>query len=85
MRIYNSFIAALALTFAAVTVALAAYGVDKLDAYFSVYTIAILVLTLFYVSFSPKARRALGMVGAAAFAGFLVIAALKVMEILGRR
>lgn len=82
MRVYNSFITALALAFAAITAVLAAYGVDKLDVYFTIYTIALLVLTTLYVTFSPKARRALSRVGLTAFAGFMVVVALKVVEIL---
>ena len=85
MRVYNSFIATLALAFAAITAVLSAYGVDKLDTYFIIYTIALLVLTTLYVTFSPRARRALTTVGLAAFAGFMVIVALKVAEILWGR
>jgi len=82
MRVYNSFIAILALAFAAITVLLAAYDVDKLDAYFSAYTVALLVLVSLYIYFSPKARRALGAVSLLAFAGFMVIVLVKVVEIL---
>ena len=64
---------------------LAAYGVDRLDVYFVTYTIALLVLTALYVTFSPKASRALNMVGFLALAGFMVIVALKVVEILSGR
>lgn len=82
MRVYNSFIAALALVFAAITAMLAAYQVDRLDGYFVAYTIALLVLTMLYMTFSPRARRALSLVGLVAFAGFMVVVALKVGEIL---
>ena len=82
MRAYNSFIALLALAFTAITVFLAAYDVDKLDAYFSAYTVALLLLVSLYIYFSPKARRALGAVSLLAFAGFGVIVLIKVVEIL---
>lgn len=72
----------MALAFAAITAVMAAYSVDKLDAYFAVYTIALLVLTTLYMTFSPKARQVLSRVGLAAFAGFMVVVALKVVEIL---
>ena len=73
MRVYNSFIAILALAFAAITIVLSIYGVDKLDTYFIIYTVALMVLTTLYVTFSPRARRALRTVGLAAFAGVMVI------------
>ncbi|MDP6510585.1 MAG: hypothetical protein QGH23_05175 [Dehalococcoidia bacterium] len=82
MRVYNSFIVALAITFTAITAIMAAYGVDKLDTYFALYTIALLVLTTLYVSFSPKARQALSLVSMVAFGGFTVVVAFKVIEIL---
>ena len=82
MRIYNSFIAALALSFALITVIMAAYHVESLDAYFAVYTIVLLVLTSLYMFFSPRARRALNQIGIGAFGGFMVVVAIKVVEIL---
>ena len=85
MRVYNSFIATLALAFALITAVMAAYEVNTLDSYFTVYTIALLVTTALYVTFSPRARRALSLVGMVAFGGFLVVVALKVVEILSGR
>jgi hypothetical protein len=82
MRVYNSFIVALALAFTAITVVMAAYKADKLDTYYSAYTIALLVLVSLYMYFNPKARRALGAVSLLAFAGFGVIVLFKVVEIL---
>ena len=85
MRVYNSFIATLALAFALITAVMAAYEVNTLDSYFTVYTIALLVTTALYVTFSPKARRALSLVGMVAFGGFLIVVAIKVVEILSGR
>ena len=82
MRVYNSFIAALALSFALITVIMAVYRVETLDAYFALYTIALLVLTSLYMFFSPRARRALNQIGIGAFGGFMVVVAIKVVEIL---
>jgi len=82
MRLYNSFIAALALAFTTITVVMAAHKVQKLDTYYSAYTIALLVLVFLYMYFSPKARRALGAVSLLAFAGFGVIVIIKVAEVL---
>ncbi len=85
MRVYNNFIATLALAFALITAVMAAYEVNTLDSYFTVYTIALLVTTALYVTFSPKARRALSLVGMVAFGGFLIVVAIKVVEILSGR
>ena len=85
MRVYNSFIASLALSFTMITVIMAAYRVETLDAYFAVYTIVLLGLTALYMFFSPRARRALNQIGMGAFGGFMVVVALKVVEILSRK
>ncbi len=85
MKLYNSFIAVLAAVFSGITVIMAAFGVEQLDAYFTAYTLALLILTTLYVSFSPRARRALSTVGLVAFAGFMVIVAIEIVEILSGR
>lgn len=85
MRVYNSFIATLALSFTLVTVIMTAYRAQSLDAYFAVYTIVLLVLTSLYIFFSPRARRALNRVGISAFGGFMVVVAVKVAELLSGR
>ena len=85
MRVYNSFITTLALAFASITAGLAVYRVDSLEGYFTGYTLALLVLTTLYVTFSPRARRALTLVGLVAFGGFMIVVALKVVEILSGR
>ena len=80
MRVFNTYIVALVLIFTTITVVLAAYGLDRLDGYFIAYTLGLLGLTVLYVYFNPRARRGLNMVGSAAFAGFLVVVALRVIE-----
>ena len=82
MRVYNSFIVVLALTFSLITLIMSLFRVDGLDAYFAVYTIALLVVMALFTIFSPRARRNLNQVGIGAFAGFLIIVAVKVVEIL---
>ncbi len=82
MRIYNKFIVILVSAFSAATIIMAAYGVKTLDAYFSVYAVILLALTVLYHQFSPRARRGLSVVGLAAFVGFAVVIALKVSDML---
>ena len=82
MRVYNRYILSLALLFTAINGIMAALGQTSIDFYFTVLLIASLVVTLLYVYFSPRVRRALSSIAMAFFAGFLVIVALRVIDIL---
>lgn len=84
MTLYNRYLLTLAALFGLSTTVLAAYGQDRLDAYFTVFVIEYLVATLLFVYLDPKARRLLDTMGYVLFGGFLVIVALKVVEILRR-
>ncbi len=61
---------------------LAVGGQEGLDVYFTVNIIVYLAITLLYVYINPRARRALDAIGYMLFSGFLVIVAVKVMDIL---
>ena len=82
MRIYNTFIIALALASCLITTLLAFLGQNDIQVYFIINTIAFMIITLLYVYFNPRARKALNTVGVVFFAGFLVIVTLKVIEII---
>ena len=82
MRVYNRYLATLALLFTAATVLLAAYGQQALDLYFSIYLIEYLATTLVFAYLNPGARRMLNLMGFILFGGFLGIVAIKVVEIL---
>jgi len=82
LRIYNTFIITLALVSCSITTLLAFLGQNDLQLYFVINTIAFMIITLLYVYFNPRARKALNTVGAVFFAGFLVIVTLKVIEII---
>ncbi|MEK7269306.1 MAG: hypothetical protein AAB215_00025 [Planctomycetota bacterium] len=73
------------MVFGGITAVLAIYGVKRLDTYFALYTMALLALAMFYMSFSARARRALSLVSVAAFVGFLMIAALQVVDMASKR
>lgn len=64
---------------------LAFWGQNDLEVYFTVNIIVYLIITLLYVYLNPKARRALNTIGVVLFGGFMVIVALKVMEIITGR
>jgi hypothetical protein len=81
VKIYNNYILSLVIVSAVINALLAYYHVDDLSIYFVVNTLAYLVITLLYVYFNPRARRALNVVSAVLFAGFAVVVALKVIEV----
>jgi hypothetical protein len=84
MSIYNRYLLVMAGAFTLSTTLLAAYGQDKLDAYFTTFVIEYLIVTLLFVYLDSRARRLLDGLGYALFGGFLVIVLFKVLEILRR-
>ena len=82
MRIYNSYILSLVLAISIINAFLAFLGQEDLQVYFVINIIAYLVITLLYVYFNPRARKALNTIGVVLFDGFMVIVGLKVMAIL---
>ncbi|HEY78257.1 MAG TPA: hypothetical protein G4O09_04005 [Dehalococcoidia bacterium] len=85
MRIYNRYVISLALAFCVINAALAFLGQNDLGLYLAINIIAYLVITVLYVYLNPRARRALGSVSVVLFGGIVVIAVLKVMEIISGR
>jgi hypothetical protein len=82
LRAFNKLIVSLALAFGIVNSLLAFLGQDDLSIYFIVNAIAYLVITLVYVYLNPRARSALNALSIIIFAGFMVVVAVKVLEIL---
>lgn len=82
VTLYDRYLLTLTAVFGASTTILAAYGQQKLDAYLTVYVLVYLVATLLFVALHPRARRLLDAMGYVLFGGFLVIVAMKVVEIL---
>jgi predicted membrane protein len=82
LRIYNKYIVSLVLVSCLINTLLAFFGQDDLEIYFTINIIVYLVITLLYVYFNPRARRALSTITTVLFAGFMVIVVFKVMEIL---
>jgi len=85
VRIYNWFIITLALAAGLINVLLAFLGQEDIQIYFIVNIIAYMVITLLYVYFNPRARRALDGVSIVFFGAFLVIVAIKVLDIISGR
>ena len=85
MRIYNKYVVSLVLSSCLINTLLAFFGQNDLGIYFTINIIAYLVITLLYVYFNPRARRALNTTGIVLFGGFMVIVVTKVMEVLSGR
>ena len=85
MRIYNKYVVSLVLASCLINTLLAFLGQEDIKTYFVINIIAYLVITELYVYLNPRARRAVNAVGAGLFAGFTVIIAFVVMEILSGR
>ena len=81
MKIYNTYIIAVASLLLLTTVVLAAIGIASLDIYYVLFAVEALVVTELYVHFSPRARRGLNTVGLVVFFGFLIIASTEVVKI----
>jgi len=82
LRIYNLYVVILALVLCATNILLAVFGQDSLEIYFIANIVAYLVISLLYAHLNPRARSILGTMTRVLFGGFMVIVALKVIEVL---
>jgi hypothetical protein len=64
------------------TVSLSFYGGSSLDLYVSLYIVEYFILTLLHSPFKPRAQKMVNFLSYGLFAVFIVIVALKVLEIL---
>ena len=85
MRIYNKYVISLVLACCVLNTLLAFLGQNDLGIYLAINVVAYLSITLFYVYFNPRARRALNSVAAVLFTGFVVIVILKIMDVVSGR
>jgi len=85
LRIYNKYVVSLVLSACLINTLLAFFGQNDLGIYFTINIIAYLVITLLYVYFNPRARRALNTIGIVLFGGFMVIVVTKVIDVLSGR
>lgn len=82
MKLYDNYIIVLASLLLTTTVIFAVLGETRLDLCFTVYLIETLILNELCVYLNPRARRSLNAVNYVLFAGFLVIVAAKVVDII---
>jgi len=82
MRTHDRYMLSLTATYAATTLALAVYG-TTLDLYLSVFIVEYFVITLLHSPFNAKTQRITNVIGFVLFGVFLLIVALRVLQILG--
>ena len=64
------------------TVTFSMYSQSGLDLYVSLYILEYFILTLLHSPFNPRAQKTIDITGYILFATFLIIVALKVLEML---
>jgi len=65
-----------------INVAFALVGQKDIAVYFITSVIAFLLITLLFIYFSPRTRKALSVVSIVFLAGFIVVGILKVIEVM---
>jgi Flp pilus assembly protein protease CpaA len=82
LRIYNRYLLLMVFTTCLVNVVLAFMGQKNITVYFIANFLITLLLTVLFISFSPRTRRVLSSISFVLFAGFVVVAVLKVLEVI---
>ena len=82
LRAPDRYIMSLAVAYSFTTFALSFYSASGLDLYVSVYIVEYFILTLLHSPFNFKTQKTINIVGYGLFAVFIVIVALKVLQIL---
>jgi len=83
LRVFERYLLSLSLTYSLTTVLLSFYAASTLDLYVSVYIVEYFILTLLNSPLKPQTQKVTNILGYILFAVFIVIVALKVLEILG--
>ncbi len=82
MVIYNRYILILASLMLASCVLLVWLGVERLDAYLTVYVVETLAVSELYRRFNPVARRGLAVISSMLFAAFVVVMIIQLLRII---
>jgi uncharacterized membrane protein YhhN len=82
LRIYNRYLIFLVLASCIIDVFLAFLKQTDIAVYFTVSVIAYLIITILFIQFSPRTRKVLSFVSFVFLAGFMVVVAFKVLEVL---
>jgi hypothetical protein len=81
LSLYNHYVLTVSLALLLSSVLMIAFGLNRLEVYFTVYVFEALVISELYVYFNRKARRALSYVSAVLFGGFIVALLLQVFNL----
>ena len=84
MRIYNRYLLFIVLATCLINVVLAFLGQKDLAVYFIANFIITLLITILFISFSPRTRRVLSAVSIVLFAGFIMVVILKIMKVVNK-
>ncbi len=82
MRIFNRYLLFLVLASCLIDVTLAFTGQKDIAVCFTTLVIAYLVITVLFVYFSPKTRKALSFVSVVFLTGFMVVVIIKILEVI---
>jgi Flp pilus assembly protein protease CpaA len=82
LRIYNRYLLLMVFTTCLVNVVFAFMGQKDITVYFIANFLITLLLTVLFISFSPRTRRVLSSISFVLFAGFVVVAVLKILEVI---
>jgi hypothetical protein len=82
LRISERYVFSLALAYMFTTFSLSFYGGSTLDLYVSLYIVEFFILTLLHSPFNPRAQKMVNVLSYALFAVFILVVAMKVLEIL---
>jgi|GEM_PF-579465 hypothetical protein len=83
LRVPERYLLSLAICYAVTTFTLSLYSAGTLDLYVSVFIVEYFILTLLHSPLNPKTQKVTNVVGYTLFGVFVLIVALKVLEILG--
>jgi hypothetical protein len=83
LRLYNRYLLFLVLASCSIDVIFAFLRQTDIEICFTILVIVYLVITVLFVYFSPKTRKALSLVSVVFLTGFMVVVVLKIMEVLG--
>jgi hypothetical protein len=82
LKIAERYILSLTITYALTTFALSFYAASGLDLFVSIYIVEYFILTLLHSPFNVKTQKTTNLIGYSLFGIFIIIVALKVLEIL---
>ncbi len=82
MSLYNRYLLTVSLALLLSTVLMIAFGLNRLQIYFTIYVFEALVISELYVYFNRKARRALSYVSALLFGCFTIALFMQIFNIL---